>query len=426
MASHSEDVLITGIGVISPIGSSVPALRESLLANRSGIRLWQSPSLSRQLPAGVVEEDFTPRFSKLELPYLDRCSQLAMLAAEQAIEDAGIGGFADYAHRAGLYYGSVAGGVKTEHDWVRQFHVDHVEISRPYTIMASMLNAAPALISIRHKILGPVITNSSACSSSGAAIGEACKAIRDGYLDIALAGGAEAALTPTFMALWGGLRALAEPDPTDVGRSCRPFSTDRSGLVLSEGAVFFVLESRKHAEQRGVDCYARLAGYGIASDGYHIGSPNSKGQAAALRAALQDAQLDPDQIDYFNAHATATRGGDPVEVAAIHDVFASSTATLPVSSTKGIHGHLLGAASAIELAACVLAIVDSFLPATAHLEQVDPECELRHISGQAQPDHAVEHALSLSAGFGGTNVALAVSKEHDLRMRTPHAGEATS
>ena len=292
--------------------------------------------------------------------------------------------------------------------------------------MASMLNAAPALISIRHKILGPVITNSSACSSSGAAIGEACRAIRDGYLDIALAGGAEAALTPTFMALWGGLRALAEVDLADVGRSCRPFSIDRSGLVLSEGAVFFVLESREHAEQRGVDCYARLSGYGIASDGHHIGSPHASGQAAALRAALQDARLDPGQIDYFNAHATATRGGDPVEVAAIHEVFTTAVERLPVSSTKSIHGHLLGAASAIELAVCVLAIVDSFLPATAHLDQVDPECALLHVAGTSQISHTVEHALSLSAGFGGTNVALAVSKEHDLSTKTLGVGESIS
>ena len=426
MAGTPDDVLITGIGVISPIGSSVSALRDSLRMSRSGIRLWQSPFLSKQLPAGVIEEDFSSHFSKLELPYLDRCSQLAMLAANQAIEDAGIEEFSNHAQRAGLYYGSVAGGVKTEHDWVRQFHVDHVETSRPFTIMASMLNAAPALISIRHKILGPVITNSSACSSSGAAIGEACRAIRDGYLDIALAGGAEAALTPTFMALWGGLRALAEVDLADVGRSCRPFSIDRSGLVLSEGAVFFVLESREHAEQRGVDCYARLSGYGIASDGHHIGSPHASGQAAALRAALQDARLDPGQIDYFNAHATATRGGDPVEVAAIREVFTTAVERLPVSSTKSIHGHLLGAASAIELAVCVLAIVDSFLPATAHLDQVDPDCALLHVAAQSQVDHTIEHALSLSAGFGGTNVALAVSKEHDLSTKTLGVGESIS
>lgn len=426
MGHAARDVVITGMGVISPIGLSVPELLGSLLRNRSGIRLWESPQLSRKFPAGIVERDFTGKFTKLELPYMDRCSQIAMLAARQAMQDSGIESFTQFAQRAGLYYGSVGGGVKTEHDWVRQFHVDRVEGSKPYTIMASMLNAAPALISIRHKILGPVITNSSACSSSGAAIGEAFRAIRDGHLDIALVGGAEAALVPTFVALWGGLRALAEPDADDVGRSCRPFSADRSGLVLGEGAVFMLIESREHAERRGAACYCRLSGYGIASDGYHIGSPDAHGQAAALRAALADAGLQPAQIDYYNAHATATRGGDPVETAAIREVFADAAERLPVSSTKAIHGHLLGAASAIELAACVLAIGGSFLPATAHLDQVDPECQLAHVANQPKTDHPVEHALSLSAGFGGTNVALAVSKERDLLTKFPVAEESTT
>lgn len=425
MRTGARDVMITGIGVLSPIGLSLPEVHESLLQNRSGVRLWESPELSRRFPAGTIERDFTDQFTKLERPYMDRCSQIAMLAAGQAMQDAGIDRFEQYAQRAGLYYGSVGGGVRTEHEWVRQFHVDRVEGSKPYTIMASMLNAAPALISIRHKILGPVITNSSACSSSGAAIGEACRAIRDGHLDVAVAGGAEAALMPTFVALWGGLRALAEPDPEDTGRSCRPFSADRSGLVLSEGAVFLFLESREHAERRGAACYGRLSGYGIASDGYHIGSPNSQGQAAALRAALADADLKPDQISYYNAHATATRGGDPVETAAIREVFADSTERLPVSSTKAIHGHLLGGASAMELVVCVLAIGGSFLPATAHLDQVDSECSLHHVANQPRLDHPVEHALSLSAGFGGTNVALAVSKERDLLTKFPVAEEST-
>lgn len=423
MSNDAQDVVITGIGVISPIGLSVAELRTSLLSNRSGIRLWESPLLSKGVPAGVIERDFTNQFTKLELPYMDRCSQIAMLAARQAMHDAGIEQFGHYAQRAGLYYGSVVGGVRTMHDWVHQFHVNHVEVSKPYTIMASMLNAAPALISIQHKILGPVITNSSACSSSGAAIGEACRAIRDGYLDVALVGGAEAALMPAFIAMWGGLRALAEPDADDVGRSCRPFSADRTGLVLSEGAVFLLIESREHATQRGAPCYCRLSGFGIASDGHHIGSPNAQGQAAALRAALADARLRPDQINYFNAHATATRGGDPVEAAAIREVFADAVEQLPVSSTKAIHGHLLGGASAMELAVCVLAISDSFLPATAHLDEVDPECRLLHVANQPVLDHPVEHALSLSAGFGGTNVALAVSKEHALHAKSVVAGE---
>lgn len=418
MTNVAHDVLITGMGVISPIGLSVSELRSSLLLNRSGIRRWESPLLSKNVPAGVIEQDFADQFTKLELPYMDRCSQIAMLAARQAMQDAGIEQFGHYAQRAGLFYGSVAGGVTTGHEWVRQFHVDRIEVAKPFTLMTCMLNAAPALISIRHKILGPVITNSSACSSSGAAIGEACRAIRHGYLDVALVGGAEAALTPSFVSPWSCLRALAEPDRVDVGRSCRPFSIDRTGLVISEGAVFMLIESRAHAEQRGASCYGRLSGYGIASDGHHIGSPHPQGQAAALRAALADARLRPDQIGYYNAHATATRGGDQVEAAAVREVFADATEQLPVSSTKAIHGHLLGGASAMELAVCVLAIGDSFLPATAHLDEVDPECRLQHVANQPVLDYPVEHALSLSAGFGGTNVALVVSKEHDLCAKT--------
>lgn len=415
MNGAARDVLITGIGVLSPIGGSYAELRDEVFANRSGIRLWQSDDGSGAIPAGTIDHDFSERFSKLERPYLDRCSQLAMLAAEQAMADAGISDFGAHGPRAGLFYGSVAGGVKTEHDWVRRFHVNQLTSTKPYTIMASMLNAAPALISIKHHIHGPVITNSSACSSSGVAIGEGLRAIRAGHLDIALVGGAEAALIPTFIALWGGLRALADVDASDTGRSCRPFSADRSGLVLSEGAVFMVIESREHAERRGAHGHARLTGYGIASDAHHIGSPHADGQASALRSALDDAGLNPADIGYYNAHATATRGGDPVECAALRSVFGPAIERLPVSSTKAIHGHLLGAASALELAICVLAVENAFLPATAHLEAVDPECQLQHVALQPQTGTVVEHALSMSAGFGGTNVALAVSRELELR-----------
>ncbi|MEP6881923.1 MAG: beta-ketoacyl-[acyl-carrier-protein] synthase family protein [Dokdonella sp.] len=414
MPAARNDVMITGMGAISPIGLSMAETYESLLKNRSGISFWESPLLSKGIPGGVIQRDFSSEFTRLERPYVDRCSQIALLAAREALRDAGIEQFEGHAERAGIYYGTIGGGVNTAHDWFRQFYADRVEVAKPFTVMASMFNAAPALISIRHKILGPVITNSSACSSSGAAIGEASRAIRDGYLDVALVGGAEAAFNPSFVAAWNGLRALAQANGENASQSCRPFDTHRTGLVMSEGAVFMLIESREHAEKRGADCYCRLSGYGIASDGYHIGSPNTQGQSAALRAALADSGLQPGQIGYFNAHATATRGGDPVEAAAIRSVFGAATEELPVSSTKGIHGHLLGAASAMELAVCVLSITQSFIPATANLEDVDPECQLKHVSGEPIVDYPVEHALSFSAGFGGTNVALAVSKEHDL------------
>lgn len=408
-----RDVVVTGIGVLSPIGIGVDELFEHLGENRSGIRLWEAPEHGMRLPAGVIERDFAGEFSKLELPYLDRCSQLAVLAARQATEDAGMQTFDHLGRRAGLYYGSVRGGVKTEHDWVLQFFNEHKPYARPYTLMACMLNAPAAHVSIRHQILGPVNTHSSACTSSGAAIGDAFRSIRDGYIDVALAGGAESALTPAFLACWGGLRALAGVDPTDVSRSCRPFSKDRTGLVLSEGSVFLVLESRAHALARGAKIYCRIGGYGIASDGYHIGSPKTEGQVAALHAALADAGLDAEDIDYLNAHATATAGGDPVEAQAIRTVFER----VPVSSTKAIHGHLLGAASAIEMTIAILAIHRSFIPATAFLEEVDPACDLNHVAKMPLFDRRVRHAMSLSAGFGGTNVALIVSDCPDLRPK---------
>jgi 3-oxoacyl-(acyl-carrier-protein) synthase len=410
MTGKNRDVVVTGLGVISPIGFNVAELLSSLQQNRSGIRLWESSALAKKLPAGIVDRDFAGEFTKLDLPYLDRCSQIAILAARQAAFDGGLEQFAEYGQRAGLFYGSVGGGVKTEHEWVRQFYVEQKQLSKPYTIMACMLNAAPAHISIRQQILGPVITHSSACTSSGTAIGDAYRAIRDGYLDVALAGGAEAALLPTFVALWGGLRALAEADPDDVGRSCRPFSKNRSGLVLGEGAVYLLLESRDSAMRRGASCYCALTGYGIASDGYHIGSPKADGQIAALREALRDAALAPEQIGYVNAHATATPGGDPIEANALREVLGG----VPVSSTKAIHGHLLGAASAMELAIAVLAVHKSFLPATAHLDEIDPTCMLNHVANTPVFDHPVNHALSFSAGFGGTNVALVVSREDSL------------
>lgn len=416
---NARDVVITGIGVISPIGLNVSELLSSLIANRSGIRTWEPPYLSKKFPAGIIERDFSGEFTKLELPYLDRCSQMAILAARQAMQDAGLDQFAEYGQRAGLYYASLRGGAKTEDNWVRQFYAEGLHVSTPYVIMASMENAAAAQISIRYQIQGPIMTISSACAASAAAAGEACRAIRNGYLDVALIGGADAALTTPFIATWEAVHALATMDSVEVAASCRPFSKHRTGLVLGEGSVFMLLESREHANQRGAPCYCTLSGYGIASDGYHIGFPKVEGQAAAMYAALEDAGLEPDQLDYFNAHATATIAGDTVEAAAIRQVFGAVKETQPhVSATKSIHGHLLGAAGSMGLAVSILAISKSFLPATANLDEIDPACELNHVAKTPILNHPIEHALSFSAGFGGTNVALLVSKEHYLPRKT--------
>lgn len=414
--SKNRNVVITGLGVISPIGLNIEELTSSLTSGRSGISLYEAPPLTKSFPAGAIPLSFAEQFTKLELPYLDRCQQMAILAARQAITDAGFDSFADFKQRAGLFYGSVKGGSETEQAWYQQLLIEEKQAARPFSAMAIMQNGGAAQISIRHQILGPVMTHGSACSSSGSAIGEAVRAVRDGYLDVAIAGGAEAPLTACLFGLFEGTRALAVPDAADVSRTCKPFSRNRAGLVLGEGAAFIVLESEEHARKRGAAWNASLTGYGIASDGYHIGTPKSEGQAAAIRAALSDAGLKPEEIDYFNAHGTATKGGDEVEANAIRSVFGDGPDSAYVSSTKSVHGHLLGAASALELIISIVAMENSFLPATTNLDDMDPKCELNHISGLPLLDRPIEHAMSFSCGFGGTNVALVISKHREMPM----------
>ncbi len=416
--STQREVVITGLGVVSPIGCGMAELVSHVSAGRSGIRLCEPQWMQKKFPAGVVPQVFSGEFTKLELPFLDRCTQMAVVASKQAIADAGLGLFSDYAQRAGLYYGTVIAGAETTQFGFEQFLLERKN-ARPYAMMAIMHNAGPAQISIRHQILGPVLTYSTACASSGTAIGEAMRAVRDGYLDVAVAGGADAPLTPAMFSGFDATRALAAPDKLDVARSCRPFAKDRAGLVLAEGAAFVVIESAEHAKRRGAPCYARLSGYGIASDGYHIGSPKAEGEAAAICLALEDAGLAPAQIGYYNAHATATRGGDVMEAKAIHLAFGDAAQTVPVSSTKSLHGHLLGATSALELLITVVAMTESFLPATAHLDEIDPECGLNHVANNPVFDRQIEHAMSFSSGFGGTNVALVISKHREMAAKRP-------
>lgn len=417
MAARREAV-ITGMGLCSPVGCDLPELVTHIAEARSGIRLCEPKWLQKAFPGGVVARDFSGGFTKLELPFLDRCTQLAIVAARQAIGDAGLGDFSGYAQRAGLFYGTVIGGAQTTQNGFEQLFLEH-KGARPYAMMAIMHNAGAAQISIRHQILGPVNTYSTACASSGSAIGEALRAVRDGYLDVAIAGGADAPLTTSMFSGFDATRALAAPDTRDVARSCRPFAKDRAGLVLGEGAAFVVIESAEHARQRGAQCYCALSGYGVASDGYHIGSPKVEGEATAMRLALADAGLQPADIGYFNAHATATRGGDAVEASAIHLAFSEAARSLPVSSSKSMHGHLLGATSAVELLITVVALSESMLPATAHLDEVDPGCELNHVAKAPIFDRPVEHAMSFSSGFGGTNVGLVISKHREMPAKRP-------
>lgn len=405
-----QQVAITGLGVVSPIGLDVQSVAASLRDARSGIRTMQAPPLQRDVAAGAIDASFEDAFTRLELPFLDRCQQMAILAARQAVEDAGFDRFDAFGQRAGLYYGNVNGGVASAQAWYQQMLLEGKQASRPYSAMAIMGNAGAAQVALRHKVLGPVVTNATACGSSGVAISDAARAIRDGYLDVAIAGGAEAPLVASLVGVFQGTRAMSPPDAHDPARTCKPFARDRSGLVLGEGAAFLVLESVAHARARGACCHGYVSGSGISNDAHHIGMPASEGQVRALRAALSDASLSAGDIGYINAHATATDGGDVIEAAALRDVFGAGPDAARVSSTKSVHGHLLGAASALELLITVVAMERNLLPASAHLDQVDPRCDLNHVGAHPIADHAIRHALSFSCGFGGTNVALVVSR----------------
>ncbi|GHB93977.1 beta-ketoacyl-[acyl-carrier-protein] synthase family protein [Thermomonas carbonis] len=405
-----QQVAITGLGVISPIGLDVQSVAMSLRDARSGISTIRVSPLEREVAAGVIEASFEAAFTRLELPFLDRCQQMAILAARQAVNDAGFDLFDAFGQRAGLYYGNVNGGVASAQAWYQQMLLEGKQASRPYSAMAIMGNAGAAQVALRHKVLGPVISNATACGSSGVAISDAARAIRDGYLDVAIAGGAEAPLVASLVGVFQGTRAMSPPDATDPAQTCKPFARDRSGLVLGEGAAFLVLESAAHAHARGARCYGYVSGSGISNDAHHIGMPASEGQVRALRAALSDASLDARDVGYVNAHATATEGGDVIEAAALREVFGAGPEGARVSSTKSVHGHLLGATSALELLLTIVAMEGDLLPASAHLQHVDPRCELNHVGARPITGHAIEHALSFSCGFGGTNVALVVSR----------------
>ena len=403
-----EDVAITGMGLVSPIGLNVPEAEASLRNATSGIRLWDAPPIRKPFVAGAIPVQFEEEFPKLERPFLDRVQQMAILAARQAIAQAGLVEFSGYGERAGLYYGNVNGGTATILEWFQQLLLEDRQRSRPWTSMAVMGNGGGAQVAIRHRITGPVITSASACASSGVSIGEAGRAIARGDLDIAVAGGAEGPLTAPVLGIFDGTRAMSEPDPDDPSTSCRPFSRQRTGLVVGEGAAFVILENARLARERGATILGYLSGYACTNDAHHIGMPDSRGQVAALRSAVASAGLQPADIAYVNAHATATRGGDEIEAASIREVFGAGPGDAFVSSTKSVHGHLLGAASALEFALTLLAMRIGLAPASAFLGEPDPACAVNHV-GPAPRAMAIPHALSFSCGFGGANAALVIS-----------------
>lgn len=395
-------VAVTGIGAISALGHNTHDFWESLEQGRSGIGPLRAvdPALLRFSNAAEVR-DFSPgdHFDEKEVSLLDRFAQLGVVAAREAIAQAGIEWTQPLRERTAIVTGSCAGGQNTEDEGFVNLYRNNIPRVNPFTIPRTMENGAASRISLETGVVGPTYTISTACSSSNHAIGQAFWLVRSGIAEMAIAGGSEAFFSLGFLKAWEAMRVVS-PD------TCRPFSKDRHGLILGEGAAMLVLEPLNAARARGAAILGEIAGFGMSSDAFHITQPSPEGAARAMRAALSDAALAPEAIGYINAHGTATLANDAAETAAIRQVFGAHADRLAVSSTKSMHGHTLGAAGAIEAAATVLALRHGILPPTANFTETDPACDLDVIPNTARRAD-IEFALSNSFAFGGLNAVLA-------------------
>lgn len=405
-------VAITGIGIVSPLGNGSGVFFSSLLSAKNGAGRIAAPFVDRLSVKIAAQAQFNPTdyFPKKQANQLDRATQFLLAAAKEAAADAfGAAPFelsGAEKRRAGVFIGTGLGGAQSLDEMYVQLYQNNADRVNPLFITKIMSNSSASHVSMQYGLKGPCLTYSTACSSSGVAIGEAFRSIKGGYTDVVFAGGTESLVTLGSMKCWESLGVLAAEDPLDAAASCKPFSKDRSGFVLGEGAAVIILEEMERAVSRGAKIYAELCGYGSTADAAHITSPSVDGQADAMRLAMEEAGVGIEDVDYINAHGTATLTNDLVETQAIKQVFGQRAYKIPVSSTKSMHGHLLGAAGAIEFAASILAIKNRAIPPTANLKTVDPDCDLDYVSAGARKDVNVRVIMSNSFAFGGTNAVL--------------------
>lgn len=399
-------VAVTGCGAVSALGNSVQELTESLRAARSGVRLVATEPTTPPAVAGfpLLERAYA-EMSAADRALFDPVTRYAVHAAEEALSQSGLLLSHPHGHRAAVYLGTAMGGAYSAEEAYRDVLL-YGAAPKPLAVLCAMSNAPAAHLSIRHGLHGPNYTFSVACASSAIAIGEAFHAIRDGRIECALAGGSEACVTTGVLRAWQAMRILASVDPKAAGEACKPFAQDRSGLVLGEGAAIVVLERLTAAAERGAPVLCELLGYGSTADSSHICIPSSEGQTAAMLSALEDACVSPADISYINAHGTGTRIGDLTESRAIRDAFGAHASMLATSSTKSAHGHLLGAAGALEFVASLAALRAGFLPATLHLQLPDPQCDLNHVALVPREVVRAHTFMSNSFAFGGSNAVL--------------------
>lgn len=405
-------VVITGMGCISPLGNDSALLWQNLLDGKSGvseITAYDTTAFKTKCAAQVFDFDAQALFGR-DARKMDRFAQFAVAASRQAVENAGLVITDENRDRIGAVIGTGIGGISTLYEQIQVMNQRGPSRVSPFLVPMMLPDTAPGMVAIDLGVRGPNMAVITACATGTNAIGEATAMIRRGRADVILSGGTEAAIMPVAMAGLGVMGALSEY-AGDPRRASRPFDKDRSGFVMGEGAGVLVLESLEHAQARGATILAEVTGYGTTDDAYHISAPaeNGAGAARCMQIALDDSGLALTDIGYINAHGTSTALNDKSETAAIKTVFGDQAYRIPISSTKSMTGHMIGAAGAIEAMVCVLALRDQVVPPTINYETPDPECDLDYVPNQARRV-SVRHTMSNSFGFGGHNATLVLSQ----------------
>lgn len=407
-------VVITGLGAISPLGSSVELYWEGLLAGRSGIRRitqFDASTMPCQIAGEVPDFDPEQYIERKVARRASRCAQMAVAATVQAMSDAGLGDQMPDAERAAVVYGTAMGGIERADEGIMFLRSNGLARANPFQLPSSIPNLPAFMITERFQILGPSITIATACATGTQTIGEGMELIRRGTADVVVVGGTEALIQDYAIGGFSAMRALPTNFNDAPELASRPFDAHREGFVFSEGAATLIIESLEHAQARGAKIYAEVLGHAASSDAFHIAAPHptAAGPIRAMRWALQDARLEIEQIDYINAHGTSTPLNDPNETFAIKEVFGEHAYRLAVSSTKSMIGHPMGAAGSLEAIACVLAIKHKIIPPTINYETPDPECDLNY-TPNLPAEREIQYALSNSFGLGGQNACLIIGR----------------
>ena len=398
-------VVITGAGTINPLGHEVAATFDAMKNGRCGIGpldIRDVDRLSIQIGGQVRDYDETTHFNRQQIALYDRFTQFTLLAARQAIAQAGLVFAGDLADQSGVILGTSGGGLNTQDENYRVVYEEGKNRVHPFIVPKLMNNAAVSQVSMEFNLRGPSFTVATACASSNHAMGQAFNMVRSGMAKVMVTGGSESMLCFGGIKAWEGLRVMSRD-------ACRPFSATRNGMVQGEGAGVFVFEDYDHAKARGAHILCEVAGFAMSSDASDIVMPSKQGAARAIAGALKDAKVNPDQIGYINAHGTGTAANDKTECAAVADVFGAHADKLMISSTKSMHGHLIGGTGAVELLACLMALCEGVIAPTIGYEESDPECALDVVPNEAR-DADVDVVLSNAFAFGGLNAVIALRK----------------